>query len=251
MDYPEIVPQAEWLAARKALLAREKALTRLRDELAAERRQLPMVEIDKPYIFAGPKGPVPLRDLFEGRRQLIVYHFVFDPSWEEGSRQCAHFADNVAGILVHLAARNTSFAVVSRAPIEKIEAFKRRMEWRFSWVSSIGTEFNEDFAVTIDAVGAEGSEDHNYQRAATLYRAAKIWFPKGELPGLSVFLRDGRRVFHTYSTYQRGLDLFFNTYNLLDVTPLGRQEKHGRMHAWIRYHDRYERSVPIRHQLFT
>src|SRR5215510_14863922 len=150
MDYPEVVSRREWLVARRALLAKEKALTRLRDELAAERRRLPMVEIDKPYVFEGPRGPVPLRDLFEGRRQLIVYHFVFESDWEEGSRRCAHFADNVAGVLVHLAARNTSFAAVSRAPIEKIDAFRRRMEWRFPWVSSTGNDFNADFGVTID-----------------------------------------------------------------------------------------------------
>src|SRR5262249_15289154 len=155
--------------------------------------------------------------------QLLVYHFMFDPSWDEGCKSCSHFADNVDGAALHLGARNTAFAVISRAPLTKIEAFRKRMGWQFPWLSSAGTAFNYDFHVTLDE--ALGSDEYNYAKAAALVDAGKLWARKGELPGLSAFLRDGNRVFHTYSTYQRGLDLFLNTYNLLDVTPLGRQEE--------------------------
>jgi predicted dithiol-disulfide oxidoreductase (DUF899 family) len=239
MEHPAVVSRAEWLRARKELLTKEKALSRQRDELAAARHGLPMVEVDKAYVFTGAEGPVTLLDLFERRSQLIVNHFMFDPAWEEGCKSCSHMADNYAGSLVHLGARNTAFAAVSRAPIEKIQAFKARMGWTFMWVSSGSNDFNVDFGVTVDADGVEGSGEYNYERAETLFKAGKIWFRKGELPGLSVFLRQGDTVFHTYSTYQRGLDLFLNTYNLLDVTPLGRQEEDGRIQAWIRHHDRY------------
>lgn len=238
-----IVTRAEWLRARKELLLAEKALTRHRDAVSQSLRQLPMVAVDKDYVLEGPRGPVTLRDLFEGRSQLIVYHFMFDPSWEEGCRSCSHLADNVAGSVVHLTARDTTLVAVSRAPLATIEAFKRRMGWTFPWLSSAGSDFNVDFAVTIDVDGVDGSRDYNYQPAAALFQTGKIWFSKGELPGLSVFLRDGDRIFHTYSTYQRGLDLFLNTYNLLDVTPLGRQEEDGRFQAWIRHHDRYAQAA--------
>jgi predicted dithiol-disulfide oxidoreductase (DUF899 family) len=240
MDGPRVVSRAVWVAARKELLLKEKEATRQRDALSAERRKLPMVEIDKKYVFDGPRGPSTLRDLFGRRRQLIVYHFMFDPSWDEGCKSCSHLADNFAGTIVHLAARDTSFAVISRAPLAKIEAFKKRMGWTFPWLSSSGNDFNRDFQVTVDIEGAAGSPEYNYQRASALLDARKIWFAKGELPGLSVFLREGDRVFHTYSTYQRGLDLFLNTYNFLDATPLGRQENGDRTQGWIRHHDRYE-----------
>ena len=239
MEHPRIVSRTDWLVARKALLAKEKNASRDRDALAAERRRLPMVAIDKDYVFEGTHGPVSLRDLFRGRSQLIVNHFMFDPAWEEGCKSCSHMADGYAGSLVHLAARDTSFAAVSRAPIAKLDAFKARMGWNFTWVSSGGNDFNVDFAVTVDADGADGSDEYNYEQAERLFKAGKIWFRKGELPGISVFLRSGDRVFHTYSTYQRGLDVFLNTYNLLDVTPLGRQEADGRIQAWIRHHDKY------------
>src|SRR5262249_39151522 len=206
------------------------------DGLSAERRELPMVKVEKEYTFEGPTGRATLRDLFERRRQLIVYHFMFDPSWDEGCKSCSHLADNFAGILIHLAARDTSFAVVSRAPLAKIESFKKRMGWTFPWFSSFGSDFNYDFHVTLDE--AEGSAEYNYESSAKLLQAGKIWFAKGELPGMSVFLREGDTVFHTYSTYQRGLDLFLNTYNFLDATPLGRQEAGDRIQAWIRHHDK-------------
>ncbi|HJZ75945.1 MAG TPA: DUF899 domain-containing protein [Vicinamibacterales bacterium] len=237
MNRPQIVSRPEWIAARKALLVLEKEASRQRDALSAERRKLPMVEIDKAYVFDGPDGPTTLRELFKDRRQLIVYHFMFDPQWEEGCKSCSHLMDNAAGSVVHLAARDTAFAVVSRAPLHKIEAFKQRMGWQFPWVSSFGTDFNNDFGVTLDP--ERPPYEYNYTDAQTLLEARKIWFAKGELPGLSVFLRDGDRVFHTYSTYQRGLDVPLNTYNFLDLTPLGRQEEDGRIQAWIRHHDKY------------
>ena len=150
MILPLVVSQAEWQAARKRLLAQEKEVTRQRDELAAERRRLPMVRVAKDYVFEGPAGPKRLRDLFAGRRQLIVYHFMFDPEWDEGCKSCSHLADSVAGSLVHLAARDTAFAVISRAPLAKIEAFRQRMGWTFPWLSSFGNSFNYDFHATLD-----------------------------------------------------------------------------------------------------
>jgi len=236
-DQPNVVSQAEWLAARKELLAKEKEFTRQRDALTAELRKLPMVQIEKEYTFEGANGRTTLRDLFGKHRQLITYHFMFDPDWEEGCKSCSHLMDNVAGSIVHLAARDTTFVVVSRAPLAKIEAFKKRMGWNFPWFSSFVNDFNRDFRVTIDPDKPE--YEYNYTSARTLLEAGKIWFPKGELPGLSVFFRDGNTVFHTYSTYQRGLDVLLNTYNLLDLTPLGRQEEDGRIQAWIRHHDKY------------
>src|ERR1051325_8683444 len=205
MKSPAIVSRAEWLRARKELRPKEKLSSRERDELAVARRRLPMVEVDKAYVFTGDSGPVTLLDLFERRSQLIVNHFMLDPAWEEGCKSCSHMADSYAGSLVHLGARDTAFAAVSRAPIEKIQAFKSRMGWTFRWVSSGSNDFNVDFEVTIDADGVNGSSEYNYEQAETLFKAGKIWFRKGELPGLSVFLREGDRGFHTYSTYQRAL----------------------------------------------
>ena len=239
MERPRIVSRAEWLAARKELLTFEKTATRERDALAAARRTLPMVPVETTYVFDGPEGPVSLRDLFGDRSQLIVYHFMFDPAWDEGCKSCSFLADAVSGSVVHLSARDTAFTAISRAPIAKLEAFKRRMGWTFPWVSSYGNTFNTDFSVTVDVDAVEGSGEYNYHPARTQFDSGRIWFAKGELPGLSVFLRDGDSLFHTYSTYQRGLDVFLNTYNLLDVTPLGRQEEDGRIMAWIKHHDRY------------
>lgn len=231
IEYPRVVSRAEWLAARKELLVKEKEFNRQRDALSAERRKLPMVRIEKDYVFEGPDGRRTVRDLFEGRRQLVVYHFMFDPAWDEGCPSCSFVADNFAGALVHLAARDTSFAVISRAPIAKIERFKKRMEWEFPWLSSFGTDFNYDFLVTLD----EHHTEYNYAPVS----AQPGGYPQeGEREGLSVFLRDGDRLFHTYSTYQRGLDPFLNTYNFLDHTPLGRQEEDGIM-RWLRHHDKY------------
>jgi predicted dithiol-disulfide oxidoreductase (DUF899 family) len=231
IDSPRIVSRAEWLAARKALLVKEKEASRARDALSAERRKLPMVRIEKDYVFEGPNGRRTLADLFEGRRQLLVYHFMFDPEWDEGCKSCSFVADNFTGALVHLTARDTAFAVISCAPIAKIERFKKRMGWEFPWLSSFGGDFNYDFQVTLD----ENHTEYNYAPVS----AQPAGYPQeGEREGLSVFLREGDRLFHTYSTYQRGLDPFLNTYNFLDHTPLGRQEGDGIM-RWLRHHDKY------------
>jgi predicted dithiol-disulfide oxidoreductase (DUF899 family) len=231
MEMPKAVSREVWLAARKELLAKEKAWSRQRDALSAERRRLPMVKIEKEYVFQAPEGPRTLAELFEGKRQLLVYHFMFGPDWDEGCPACSFVADNFAGSLVHLAARDTSFAVISRAPLAKIEPFKKRMGWTFPWLSSFGTDFNHDFQVTLDETHAE----YNY---APVSAQPPTRPREGEREGLSVFLRDGKQLFHTYSTYQRGIDTFLNTYNFLDLTPLGRQEADGIM-RWLRHHDRY------------
>jgi predicted dithiol-disulfide oxidoreductase (DUF899 family) len=237
MEMPKVVSREEWLRARKALLVKEKEWNRQRDALSAERRKLPMVRIEKDYVFEGPSGRRTLGELFEGRRQLLVYHFMFDPDWDEGCRACSFVADNLSGALVHLAARDTSFAAISRAPIAKIEAFRKRMGWSFPWLSSFGGEFNHDLHVTVD----ETHPEYNYQPdfyARRQERPSKVKGPPGEREGLSVFLRDGGHLHHAYSTYARGVDPFLSTYNLLDHTPLGRQEDGSPM-AWLRHHDRY------------
>lgn len=238
MNHPQVVSRSEWLVARKALLVKEKESTRQRDALSAERRKLPMVKVEKEYVFDGPNGRTDLRSLFGSHSQLLIYHFMFDPSWEEGCKSCSFFADNFPGSLAHFAARNTAFAVISRAPLPKLDAFKKRMGWTFPWFSSFNNSFNHDFQVTLDE--AEGGDEYNYEKAATLKHAGKIWVEKGELPGLSVFIRGDDDVFHTYSTYQRGLDSFINTYNYLDMRPLGRQEDdEPYVMAWVRLHDKY------------
>jgi len=231
MQTPNIVSSREWTAARKRLLAKEKELTRQRDALSAELRKLPMEAVEKDYAFQGPNGRRTLADLFEGKRQLIVYHFMFGPDWDEGCPACSFVADNFSGALVHLAARDTAFAVISRAPIEMIEPFRKRMGWTFPWLSSSGTDFNYDFQATID-------EKHDVYNFAPVTAQPEGRPHEGEREGLSVFLKDGGRVLHSYSTYQRGLDPLLNTYNLLDLTPLGRQEEDGIM-MWLRHHDKY------------
>ena len=237
MDNHRIVSKEEWLISRKELLAKEKELTRMRDELSRARRELPWERVEKEYVFDSTSGKKTLSDLFDGRSQLIVYHFMFDPSWQEGCKSCSNLADSIDGAVLHLGARDTAFTMVSRAPLDKIDAFKKRMGWRFPWCSSNGSDFNYDFHVTLDP--EKKDYEYNYAKAQTLLEAGKIWFPKGEMPGLSVFLRDGDTVYHTYSTYQRGLDLPLNTYNFLDLTPLGRQEEGDRIQGWVRHHDRY------------
>jgi predicted dithiol-disulfide oxidoreductase (DUF899 family) len=243
MNQPRVVSRDAWLAARRKFLLSEKEFTRQRDALNAERRKLPMVAIDKEYFFDGPDGKVRLLDLFDHRRQLIIYHFMFDPAWDEGCPRCSFVADNF-GHLAHLHARDTSFAVISRAPLAKLEAFRKRMGWSFPWYSSLGSDFNYDFHVTTDE--AVMPVEYNYKDKAALEQARHTYHVKGEQPGVSVFLRVGDNVFHTYSAYARGLDLLCNTYNYLDLTPLGRQEgwdetgdltQEGQF--WTRHHDRY------------
>lgn len=239
LNLPRVANEAEWLTARKELLAKEKELTRARDRLNEERRRLPMVRIDKPYEFEGPAGRASLLDLFEGRRQLVIQHFMFDPTWDEGCPSCSCDADSL-GHLAHLHARDTTFAAVSRAPLTSIEPFKARMGWTFPWYSSYGSDFNYDFHVTLDA-----------SVAPVVYNYRQLDGPEfaegsTEQPGVSVFLRDGDRAFHTYSAYGRGTDLHNTAYLYLDLTPLGRQEGwggtpdlHGEGKDWLRHHDRY------------
>jgi predicted dithiol-disulfide oxidoreductase (DUF899 family) len=242
MEMPKVVSREAWLRARKELLVKEKEWNRQRDALSAERRELPMVRIEKEYVFEGRNGRRTLGDLFEGRRQLLVYHFMFDPDWEEGCKMCSFVADNFSGALVHIAARDTSFAVISRAPIAKIERFKKRMGWTFPWLSSFGGDFNYDFHVTVDEAHPEYNFRPDYYAKIEEMQSKRKGGPPGEQPGLSVFLRDGEHIHHAYSTYARGLDLFLNTYNFLDHTPLGRQEEGERGEgppSWLRHHDKY------------
>jgi predicted dithiol-disulfide oxidoreductase (DUF899 family) len=229
----ETVSREAWLVARKELLAREKAWTAERDALSAARRALPRVRVDEPYVFAGPDGERRLVDLFAGKRQLVVYHFMFDPSWEQGCKSCSFVADHLAGVLAHLAARDTALVAVSRAPLAKLAAFRARMGWTFPWLSSHGSRFNYDFHVSFDPADvAAQAVDYNYTTQA---------FPHPEAPGLSVFVREGDAVFHTYSTYGRGFEPVMTTYAILDLTPLGRQEEGLEFPmAWVRHHDRYE-----------
>ena len=233
MDHPQVATREEWLAARRELLAREKEFTQARDALSAGRRGLPMVAITKDYGFEGPSGRATLVDLFEGRRQLIVYHFMFDPSWDEGCNACSFLVDSM-GHPAHLHARDTSIALVSRAPLVKIEAHRARMGWTIPWYSSLGSDFNYDFHVTSD--DAVSPVEYNYRDRAALEQAGLTYVLAGENPGLSVFLRTDGGVFHTYSTYARGLDLLLNTYNYLDLTPLGRLDPPGGVINFV-YHD--------------
>ena len=245
VNYPGIVSRAEWLVARKALLAKEKDVSRERDALNAERRRLPMVRVDKDYVFEGPHGPARLIEMFEGRQQLIVYHFMFDPSWDAGCPSCSFLTDNI-GHLAHLRARRTTLALVSLAPLGKIEAYRRRMGWTIPWYSSFGSDFNYDFHVSLDE--AVAPVEYNYTDKAALLTRGESYFTEGESHGLSVFLRDGDGIYHTYSTYARGTDLLVGTYNYLDLTALGRQEdweeprgrSDGPFMAWLRRHDEYD-----------
>lgn len=229
-----ITSREAWLAQRKSLLAREKELTQLRDQLAAERRALPWVRMDKSYSFDTTSGRRSLDQLFDGRRQLVVQHFMFAPGWEQGCKSCSFMADHVEGSRIHLQQRDLSFVAVSRAPLADIQRFRQRMGWQFEWVSSFGSDFNQDFGVSFPAEAlATGLVDYNYKKQA---------FPQAEAPGISVFYRDDAgEVFHTYSTYGRGVELMMGAYDFLDITPLGRHEEalsYGM--EWLRHHDRYD-----------
>jgi predicted dithiol-disulfide oxidoreductase (DUF899 family) len=233
MQKPSVVSQEQWTAARKQLLEKEKEFTRLRDELSEQRRNLPWVRIDKAYAFDGPGGKQTLADLFAGRRQLIVQHLMFDPSWDAACKSCSFWADEFDAMTVHLAARDVTLVGVSIAPLAKLEAFARRMGWKFKWVSSAGCDFNRDFHVTVTAEDrASGEFYYNYRTIKTI---------GSEQPGISVFYRDDDgTVYHTYSCYSRGLDMMNATYQYLDLTPKGRDEDGlpFPMH-WVRLHDAY------------
>lgn len=220
---PPIVSRDEWKLAHQEFRSKEKQATRAQDALNAERRRLPMVEVDKQYVFKGPSGESPLLELFEGRRQLIIYHFMFHPDWEEGCPSCSFLVDNFPRHLSHLHRRDTSLAVVSRAPLSKLRAYQDRMVWNFAWYSSEGSDFNYDFHVTLDEDVAP--VEYNFRDRKALEQMGLKEFNGMELPGVSVFLREGERVFHTYSSYSRGTEVFLTTYRLLDFTALGRQEK--------------------------
>jgi len=223
----------KWLDARRDLLAAEKDLTRRSDEVARLRQALPWVRVEKAYVFEGPEGPVTLSDLFDGHSQLIVQQFMLAPGWEQGCKSCSYMADHTDGMTVHLAHRDTAMVAISRAPIAEIERFRKRMGWKFRWVSSYGTDFNYAFGVsfTPDEI-AKGELNYNYGK----------WPLKGEeWPGISVFCKDEKGdVFHTYSTYGRGVEVMMGTYRMLDLTPKGRDEKTGHTMAWVRHHDCYE-----------
>ena len=226
MSLPNVASREEWLAARKGLLAEEKAMTRARDALNVKRRELPMVKIDKDYVFDGPDGNASLLDLFEGRRQLIVQHFMFDPSWEDGCPSCTAGADEIsAGLLEHLHTRDTTLAAVSRAPIDKIEGYKAKKGWFFPWYSSFESDFNYDFNVTIDS--SKAPVMWNFRSLPELEEHGMGWMAEGssEQPGHSMFLRVGDDVFHTYSMYARGAEQLGGSYYFLDLTALGRQEE--------------------------
>jgi predicted dithiol-disulfide oxidoreductase (DUF899 family) len=228
-----VVSGDQWIAERKKLLAREKELMQLSDQIARERRVLPWTRIDKNYVFDTEEGPRSLADLFEGRRQLLVQHFMLAPGWEQGCKSCSYMAGHNDGANVHLAHRDVTFVAISRAPLAEIERFRKRMGWQFKWVSSHGTDFNQDFHVSFTPEEmAKGEADYNFGKTP----------PGQELPGVSVFYKDDAGdVFRTYSTYGRGVEVMMHTYKLLDLTPKGRDEDGLRFTMeWVRHHDRYE-----------
>lgn len=228
----QVVSRDEWLQARIAHLAAEKELTRKRDELSRQRRELPWVGVEKNYVFEGPNGPETLADLFDGRQQLVIYHFMLGPDWEEGCKSCSFLADHFDAAKIHLAHRDVTFAAVSRAPFPRIQAFRKRMEWRFHWVSAFGTDFQRDYGVHFTEQELAGEVNYNYE---------KTRFGVEEAPGLSVFYKnDEGEIFHTYSTYARGLDPLVGTYQFLDLVPKGRDEDGLAFSmSWVRHHDKY------------
>ncbi len=238
MEQHKVVSHDEWIAARKAYLAEEKAFTRARDALARKRRELPWEKVEKKYVFDTPQGKQSLADLFGGKSQLIIYHFMLGPGWEAGCPSCSYLADHFDGAVIHLAQRDVSFVVVSRAPLAEIETFKRRMGWRFKWVSSYGSDFNSDYQVSFTPEEKKGGKVlYNYEFIES--------FPSEERPGASVFYKNAAgEVFHTYSTYGRGLDILIGTYHFLDLAPKGRDEDGlASSMAWVRHHDRYQGAV--------
>lgn len=229
----QIVSRDEWLAARQELLRKEKEFTRLRDQLSAERRALPWVKVEKDYVFDAPEGKVTLADLFDGRSQLVVKHFMFGPDWSEGCVGCSFELDNTQGALQHITQHDVAYAVVARAPLEKTEPFRRRMGWQVRWVSSYANDFNFDFHVSFTPEEiAGGTAYYNFQSGARVI---------DEMSGRSVFYKDAAgTIFHTYSSFARGGELFLTSYAFLDITPKGRDETiNGNLTDWVRHHDKY------------
>jgi predicted dithiol-disulfide oxidoreductase (DUF899 family) len=244
-EQPVIVEPAEWVAARKELLRKEKELTHLRDEISRQRRALPWERVEKQYVFDGARGKETLSDLFGGRSQLMIYHFMFGPGWKEGCPSCSYLADTFDGAVVHLAHRDVTFMAISRATLPEIEAFKKRMGWRFQWVSSFGNDFNYDYQASFSKEQlANGKVYYNYEMTE---------FPSEEGPGASVFYKNAAgEIFHTYSTYARGLDTMVGTYNWLDLAPKGRDEDGlAFTMAWVRHHDKYDGQIVDPKQLYV
>jgi len=233
MENHEVLRHDEWVEARKALLTKEKELTRLRDELSKTRRKLPWEKVEKDYIFDGPAGKETLSDLFDGRSQLIIYHFMFGPGWDLGCKSCSFVADHFEPAIVHLNHRDVAMVAVSRAPLRELEAFKHRMGWTFKWVSSYENDFNRDFHVSF-------SQDE-IDNAMAYYNYKRQRFPSTEAPGASVFYKsENGEIFHTYSVYERGLDMFITAYHYLDIVPKGRDEDDlSFTMEWLRLHDDY------------
>ncbi len=227
----KVVSRQEWIEARKVLLRKEKEFTRLRDAMSAEQRALPWVAVEKAYAFEGPRGTETLAQLFEGRGQLVVYHFMFGPDWEAGCPHCSFWADNFDPVIVHLNQRDVTMVAVSRAPYAKLADYRKRMGWSFKWVSSLGTDFNFDFQASFTGEELAAKDAfYNFTRQSP---------GASEREGVSVFCRDeAGRIFHTYSTYARGIDVFNTAYHFLDVVPKGRDEG-GRSQFWVRRHDEY------------
>ncbi|WP_138378947.1 DUF899 domain-containing protein [Luteithermobacter gelatinilyticus] len=234
MPPPKVVSHEEWVKARKDFLVKEKEFTRLRDELSRERRALPWEKVDKTYLFDGPDGRESLADLFAGRSQLIVYHFMYGPGWEEGCKSCSFLADHFNPAIIHLNQRDVSMVAVSRAPLAKLQSFQKRMGWTFRWLSSLENDFNQDYHVSFSA--------DEMQQGEVYYNYKMTNFSSSEAPGVSVFYRDKNgAVFHTYSCYERGLDMLITAYHYLDLVPKGRDEDHfSYTMEWLRLHDSYD-----------
>ncbi len=240
VEKPSVVSEDQWLGARRALLREEKELTRLHDRIAARRRELPWVQVEKSYTFDSPGGPVALAGLFNGRSQLAVYHFMMGPEWGEGCPSCSFIADHLVPTVPHLQARDVSLAVVSRAPIAEILPFKKRMGWALNWVSSNRNDFNYDYHVSFT--------EEEMARKTVFYNFGLTEFPNDEAPGFSVFVQDANgNIFHTYSTYGRGVEQFMGTYTILDLMPKGRDEEPTKFYKmdWVRYHDSYDQPAEV------
>jgi len=231
-NHPVVSPE-EWLSARTAFLAKEKEFTRLRDELNRQRRALPWGKVDKPYVFDGPSGTETLAQLFANRSQLVIYHFMFSPAWDEGCLHCSFWADHFDAMSVHLNHRDVTMVVISRAPLAKIEPFKKRMGWKFKWLSSSQSDFNYDYQASFTPKDIESR--------FAFYNHLRTDPGDADREGLSVFYKDERgAIFHAYSTYARGIDMLNGTYHILDLVPKGRDEDPQDPQAWVRHHDRYE-----------